>query len=222
MTSDRERHVVIVGCGRVGTGLALGLQALDHTVAVVDADPRAFRRLGDAGVERIEGIGFDRATLVRAGVERAMAVAAVTDGDNTNIVVARTAREAFGVPRVFARVYDVRRASVYERLGIPTVASALLTIDMSMRLLLPENDVVRWTDPSARIALVEIPAPLDRIGEQLADYERLAHARVVAVRRLGSSVLATPDLVLQEGDVLYAVVDRAPGEPDAVTGGGER
>jgi 2-polyprenyl-6-methoxyphenol hydroxylase-like FAD-dependent oxidoreductase len=126
-------HVVIVGCGRVGAGLAGRLLALGHTVAVIDTNRSAFRRLAGLDAEQIEGIGYDRVTLRNAGVERAVALAAVTNGDNSNIVVARTGREAFGVARVFARIYDMRRAAVYERLGIPTVASARLTIDMSTR-----------------------------------------------------------------------------------------
>jgi len=146
-------HVVIVGCGRVGAGLAERMVALGHSVAVVDTNRLAFRRLGGLDAQQVEGIGYDRATLRKAGVERAVALAAVTNGDNSNIVVARTGREAFGVPRVFARVYDMRRAAVYERLGIPTVASARLTIDMSMRQLRPDVEAVRWVDPGACVCV---------------------------------------------------------------------
>ncbi|MEZ5168368.1 MAG: TrkA family potassium uptake protein [Acidimicrobiales bacterium] len=145
-------HVVIVGCGRVGAGLARQLRDNDHTVAVIDADPAAFRRVRDADVQTVTGVGFDRETLMTAGVERASAVAAVTNGDNSNIVVARTARERFGVERVFARIYDQRRAAIYERLGIPTVASTMLTIEMAMRKMVPEDDGIRWVDPSAACA----------------------------------------------------------------------
>lgn len=201
-----SEHVVIVGCGRVGSGLAQRLLQLDHSVAVIDSDRTAFRRLDGLAAERIEGIGYDRATLRRAGVERATAVAAVTNGDNSNIVVARTAREAFGVHRVFARIYDVRRAAVYERLGIPTVASARLTIDMSMRQLLPQLDAVRWVDPGAQVCLVERPASRPLIGASVLDLEADGRLRVAAVRRLGVSILATADLVVQDGDLLYLMV----------------
>jgi trk system potassium uptake protein TrkA len=201
-----SEHVVIVGCGRVGSGLAQRLLRLDHSVAVIDTDRTAFRRLDGLAAERIEGIGYDRATLRRAGVERATAVAAVTNGDNSNIVVARTAREAFGVRRVFARIYDVRRAAVYERLGIPTVASAQLTIDMSMRQLLPSLDAVRWVDPGAQVCLVERPASRPLIGSSVRDLEADGAIRVAAVRRLGVSLLPTADLVVQDGDLLYLMV----------------
>lgn len=201
-----SEHVVIVGCGRVGAGLAQRLLDLDHSVAVIDSDRRAFRRLDGLAAERIEGIGYDRATLRRAGVERATAVAAVTNGDNSNIVVARAAREAFGVRRVFARIYDMRRAAVYERLGIPTVASARLTIDMSMRQLMPTLDAVRWVDPGAQVCLVERPASRPLIGASVHDLEADGRVRVAAVRRLGVSVLPTADLVVQDGDLLYLMV----------------
>ncbi len=150
--------MVIVGCGRVGSGLAQRL--LNSTTRWLSSTATEGRSAGStvSPAERIEGIGYDRATLRRAGVERATAVAAVTNGDNSNIVAARTAREAFGVRRVFARIYDVRRAAVYERLGIPTVASARLTIDMSMRQLMPTLEAVRWVDPGAEVCLVERPA----------------------------------------------------------------
>ncbi len=199
-------HVVIVGCGRVGAGLAERLLALGHTIAVIDADRSAFRRLVGLDVEQIEGIGYDRATLRRAGVERAVALAAVTNGDNSNIVVARTGREAFGVRRVLARVYDMRRAAVYERLGIPTVASARLTIDMSMRQLRPDVEAVRWVDPGAGVCLVERPASRALIGKSLSELEADGIVRLAAVRRLGVSVLPTPDLVVQDGDLLYLMV----------------
>ncbi len=199
-------HVVIVGCGRVGAGLADRLLALGHSVAVIDTDQRAFRRLAGLDAERIEGIGNDRATLRSAGVERAVALAAVTNGDNSNIVVARTGREAFGVKRVFARIYDMRRAAVYERLGIPTVASARLTIDMSMRQLRPDVEAIRWVDPGAGVCLVERPASRALIGTSLGALEADGTVRLAAVRRLGVSILPMPDLVVQDGDLLYLMV----------------
>jgi trk system potassium uptake protein TrkA len=204
--SGPSGHVVIVGCGRVGSGLAGRLLALGHSVAVIDTNRSAFRRLAGLDAEQIEGIGYDRSTLRKAGVERAVALAAVTNGDNSNIVVARTGREAFGVSRVFARIYDVRRAAVYERLGIPTVASARLTIDMSMRQLRPDVEAVRWVDPGAGVCLVERPASRALIGTSLAHLEADGTVRLAAVRRLGVSILPMPDLVVQDGDLLYLMV----------------
>jgi trk system potassium uptake protein TrkA len=201
-------HVVIVGCGRVGAGLASRLLDHGNSVAVVDIDQRAFRRLDNLAVERIEGVGYDRDTLIRAGVERATALAAVTNGDNSNIVVARTAREHFGVGRVFARIYDPRRAAIYERVGIPTIPSASLTIDMSLRQLLPSEDDIVWVDPSAEIALIEVIAPDDVIGERVVDHEAASGRRVVAVRRLGKAIIPDAGLVIQQADVLTVAVAR--------------
>ncbi len=117
-------HFVIMGCGRVGATLARSLEDRGHTVAVIDQNPDAFRRLG-AGFEgtTVTGVGFDRDTLVEAGIEHAYAFAAVSSGDNSNILAARVARETFGVSNVVARIYDPGRAEVYQRLGIPTVAT---------------------------------------------------------------------------------------------------
>lgn len=220
---DAVGHVVIVGCGRVGAGLAERMTARHHTVSVIDVDRTAFRRLDGLDVERIEGVGYDRDTLRRAGIERATALAAVTNGDNSNIVVARTGREAFGVRRVFARIYDMRRAAVYERLGIPTVASARLTIDMSMRQLLPTVDAVRWVDPGAQVCLVERPAPVALVGTSVRTLESDGTMRLAAVRRLGVSILPTPDLVIQEGDLLYVMVpNERVDELQATWSGGQK
>jgi len=197
---------VIAGCGRVGTGIAQRLLAEGYTVSVIDRDPAAFRRLAGLAVRTVEGVCYDRATLIEAGIEEAQALAAVTNGDNSNIVVARTARDLFGVPRVVARIYDVRRAALYERLGIATVASAALTIEMAMRWVLPERTDVRWIDSGARVALVERLVPGAWVGAPVDELEATLGVRVVAVRRLGSSVLPTPRLVLQEEDLLYVAV----------------
>ncbi|HLF41756.1 MAG TPA: NAD-binding protein, partial [Acidimicrobiia bacterium] len=117
-------HVVVVGCGRVGSELAGTLEKDGHSVAVVDKNGAAFRRLPPGfGGRVVTGFGFDRDHLIEAGINEAGAVAAVTNGDNSNILTARIARENFGIERVVARIYDPRRAVIYQRLGIPTVAT---------------------------------------------------------------------------------------------------
>ena len=204
--SDTTPHAVIIGCGRVGAGLAQRLTAADYSVTVVDRMPGAFGRLDGIDAERVVGMGYDRHTLVAAGIERAEMLAAVTDGDNTNIVVARTAREHFRVPRVVARIYDVRRAAIYERLGISTVASAQLTTELALRRLLPDDAGVRWVEPSAQVCVVERSVPDHLVGRGLDSLERSGNIRVVVIRRLGVGMLATSDLILQEGDVVYLAV----------------
>lgn len=214
-------HVVIVGCGRVGSSLAKNLVADGHTVAVIDRKPAAFERLGaDFTGLTLAGVGFDRDLLLKAGIERAAAVAAVTNGDNSNILVARVARETFGIERVVARIYDPRRAAIYQRLGIATVAPALWTTERVMRRLLPEGGSVEWVDPSARVSLVEREPARNWAGHGIFELEGEG-IRVMAVSRLGSAMLPTAQLVVQEGDVVYfAVASDALGRLDQVLAGG--
>src|SRR5690349_19052536 len=149
-----------MGCGRVGSMIATGLETRGHSVAVVDQDATAFRRLPrDFGGRQVVGVGFDRDTLVEAGIEQAWAFAAVSSGDNSNIISARVARETFGVDNVVARIYDPGRAEVYQRLGIPTVATVRWTVDQMLRRLLPHGSEPEWRDPSGTIQIDVLDAP---------------------------------------------------------------
>ena len=200
-------HVVVVGCGRVGSGLATAVEAAGHTVAIIDRKETAFRRLpaGFAG-KKIVGVGFDRDRLKDAGIEEAGAVAAVTNGDNSNIMIARVAKETFAIESVVARIYDPRRAAIYERLGISTVASAQLTTELAIRWVLPDDAGVRWVEPSGNLCVVDRTVPPTLAGRAITEIERTGQVRVVAVRRLGAGIVATPDLVFQDGDVVYLAV----------------
>ena len=208
-------HVIVVGCGRVGSGLALSLSAEGHSVAVLDKAPRAFRRLKEWDGPCIVGSGFDRDTLEKAGALEADALAAVTSGDNTNILTVRIARETYKIPNVVARIYDPRRAEIYQRLGIPTVATVTWTIDQVRRRLLPSVDVADWSDPSGRLTLIDRSLPDDWAGKHLCDLEDPGRVTIVAVTRGGVPRLDARDLVGQEGDVLHlAVLDDALREFD--------
>lgn len=199
-------HVVIVGCGRVGSTLATGLTEDGNTVSIIDRRPEPFYRLGSKFTgQTFIGIGFDRDLLVEAGIEEADAVAAVTNGDNSNILVARIARETFGVQRVVARIYDPRRAAIYQRLGIATVATALWTTEQILRRIVPDGSEVEWVDPSTKVSLVQRELGKAWIGRRIVELDS-ADVRVVAVTRLGSSVLPTSQLVVQEGDLTYLAV----------------
>jgi trk system potassium uptake protein TrkA len=201
-------HVVVVGCGRVGSGLASAIEAAGHTVAIIDKQEKAFRRLpAGFGGKAIVGVGFDRDRLEEAGIEDAEALASVTNGDNSNILVARIARETYGIERVVARIYDPRRAAIYERVGIATIATVQWATERVLRRVLPGQTAVEWIDPSAKVALVERQAPVASVGRKLATLDVEGLSRVVAVRRLGVSQLPNPGLVVQEGDVLYIAVD---------------
>ncbi len=203
-------HVVILGCGRVGSTLAQSLLKRAHTVAVIDQDATAFHRLGDdfAG-QTVTGIGFDRDTLIEAGIQGADAFAAVSSGDNSNIIAARVARETFSVENVVARIYDPRRAAVYERLGIPTVATVRWTSDQILRRLLPEGSAPAWTDPSGSVVLAQLDVSPDWVGTPLPKLEEAAGVRVASLTRLGEGVLPHRRTVLQEGDLLHAVFVRS-------------
>src|SRR5213079_3675714 len=144
----------------------------DNTVAVIDRDPEAFRRLRSSFKgDRITGIGFDRDVLIDAGIERADAFAAVSSGDNSNIISARVARETFGVERVVARIYDAKRAAVYERLGIPTVATVPWSTDRLMRMLLPDGVASAWREPTGTVAILPLPVNEEWVGRPIRELE---------------------------------------------------
>jgi trk system potassium uptake protein len=200
-------HVVVVGCGRVGSGLAATLESEGHTVAVIDRQARAFRRLPPGFKGRtVQGVGFDRQRLREAGIEEAGALAAVTNGDNSNIVVARVAREAFGVEQVVARIYDSRRAAIYERLGIPTVPTVQWTTERVLRRILPDAYAVEWVDPSAKVCMIERIVPGAWAGRPILDLELAGAAKVLAVARLGQASIPSATQVAQEGDVVWVSV----------------
>ena len=199
-------HIVIMGCGRVGSSLALQLVRRDQSVAIIDQDPRAFRRLGDdfAG-KTVNGVGFDRETLIEAGVEEADAFAAVSSGDNSNIIAARVARETFNVSRVVARIYDPKRAEVYERLGIPTVATVPWTASRLLKSVMGEATAEAWRDPSGAVAMLHVTPDEAWVGRTLADFESAVGARVGLLTRFGVGQLAKPDTVIQSGDSLHVL-----------------
>jgi trk system potassium uptake protein TrkA len=200
-------HVVIMGCGRLGSTLAQNLDGRGHSVAVIDQNAEAFRRLGaDFGGITVTGVGFDRDVMRAAGVERADAFAAVSSGDNSNIISARLARETFGVSRVVARIYDSRRAQVYERLGIPTVATIRWAADRMVRQLVPEGTVEVFRDATSVVSIVEAPLHTDWIGKTIKNLEEGTGARVAYLMRFGMGTLGTPSTVLQDGDQVFMLV----------------
>ncbi|HXS65578.1 MAG TPA: TrkA family potassium uptake protein [Streptosporangiaceae bacterium] len=199
-------HIVIMGCGRVGSTIAHILEDQGHSVAVIDQDAEAFRRLkpGFRGT-KVTGVGFDRDVLIEAGIENADAFAAVSSGDNSNVIAARVARESFGVKQVAARIYDPRRAEVYQRLGIPTVATVRWTADQMLRRLLPEGVATLWRDPTGSVVLAELTCCDDWLSEKVSTLEQAASARIAFISRLGQTLIPAPNTVLQQGDVLHVI-----------------
>ncbi|SDQ50038.1 TrkA family potassium uptake protein [Quadrisphaera sp. DSM 44207] len=199
-------HVVIMGCGRVGSALALSLQEHDHEVTVIDTNPDAFRRLGAFEGTTVTGVGFDRDVLREAGIERTDAFAAVSSGDNSNILAARVARENYGVSNVVARIYDPGRAEVYQRLGIPTVATVPWVADQVLRRLLPQGARSEYRDPSGELSLVQVHLHRSWVGVRLTRVEALTGGRVAFLDRFGRAELPRPDTVHQDGDQVHLLV----------------
>jgi trk system potassium uptake protein len=217
-------HFVIMGCGRTGSTLAQMVEDRGHTVAVIDQNSNAFRRLGPHFEgRRVVGPGFDRDTLTEAGIEDAYAFAAVSNGDNSNILAARVARETFGVSNVVARIYDPGRAEVYQRLGIPTVATVRWTADQMARRLLPSGAISEFQDASGSLVLAEVYVHPGWIGHRMLTVEIASNVRVAYLTRLGEGLIPTHDTVYQEGDLVHMMmrhedqprVERILAEPPA-------
>ena len=199
-------HMIIVGCGRVGSTVARRLDSMGHDVVVIDRKKDAFRRLGkDFGGRTLTGVGFDRDLLVEAGIGPASAVMAVTNGDNSNVMIARVAREMFGVERVVARIYDPRRAAIYERLGISTVATVSWASKRVFQLILPQNGEVEWVDPTAQFSLVERRVTAPMAGTAVSG----TGAHVALLVRTGQARIPTGTELLQEGDLVHLLATTA-------------
>jgi len=195
-----------MGCGRVGSTLAHILEDKGHSVAIIDQNPEAFRRLrGTFKGRRVIGMGFDRDVLTEAQIEKASAFVAVSSGDNSNIISARVARETFGVENVVARIYDSRRAEVYQRLGIPTVATVRWTAEQMLRRLLPDGAMPLWRDPTGEVKLAEVQTDQAWVGSRVDELERVARTRVAFLSRLGEAVIPDGDTVIQDGDVVHVM-----------------
>lgn len=171
---------------------------------IIDRKESAFARLGDDFTgQTVCGVGFDRDVLLEAGVASAEAFAAVSSGDNSNIIAARVAREMFGVKRVVARIYDAKRAAVYERLGIPTVATVPWTTERFITSLGETPQAALWTDPSGSLVLARVALHDEWFGVSCAKFQELTGGRIAFLHRLGAPMLPEPRSVLQSGDELY-------------------
>lgn len=197
-------HIVIMGCGRVGAMLATGLENKGHSVAVIDVNAEAFRRLG-AGFKgtTVKGIGFDREVLEAAGIRKADGFAAVSSGDNSNILAARVVREIYHIDNVVARIYDQGRAEVYERLGIPTVATVKWTVLQVLRRLLPEGSLPVWRDPTGDARMLQVHVHSGWVGKRISELARAADSPIPFVLRVGRGIVPEPDTIFQDGDLIF-------------------
>ncbi len=200
-------HIVIMGCGRTGAALAGQFESRGHSVAVIDRVGDAFRRLpADFQGQRITGIGFDRETLVSAGVEDAYGFAAVSSGDNSNILAARVVRETYGVDNVVARIADPGRAEVYRRLGIPTVAPVPWTSAQIVSRLLPGGSDEGYTDETAGVSVRRLSLHDGWVGTTVDALQSALHARVAYLVRFGKAVLPEPSTVVQVDDEVWFAI----------------
>ncbi|MEY3278686.1 MAG: hypothetical protein RLZZ426_1172 [Actinomycetota bacterium] len=194
-----------MGCGRVGSALAEKLDQAGHSVAVIDQEATAFRKLSSSFAGRtITGVGFDRDRLREAGIERADAFAAVSSGDNSNIISARVARETFTVPTVVARIYDPRRAEIYQRLGIETVATVAWTTQQIIRRIQPIA-AEEYRDATGTLALAELPVHQGWIGHKSSKLGFDSGARIGFINRFGDALMPNKETVIQEGDIVHAI-----------------
>src|SRR5919199_257032 len=203
-------HVVIVGCGRVGSALSVQLTKGGHSVEVIDKRPEAFDRLPPGfKAQTIVGMGFDREVLEQAGIKRAAeggAFVAVSNGDNSNIVAARVAREHYHVKKVIARIYDPRRAEIYERLNIPTVASARWAAAQIQFLLFHDREEIKESFAGGTLLQLQRTVPDHLIGKHVFDVESGGAIRVFGIERGGSGYIPTAESTFQEEDIIHLEV----------------
>lgn len=200
-------HVVIMGCGRSGSRLAINLDKRGHEVAVIDKDPTTFKYLGpDFGGRTVTGIGFDREVLLRAGIEEADAFIAVSSGDNSNIVASRVAKTDFRVPKVITRIYDPRRAMIYRGMGIPTVAPVTWGINKITDILLRDMTYTRQTFGNGEVELVEFEISSNLAGRRISEFEAPGEINIACIERLGEAFIPMAGTILAEGDIVQIVV----------------
>jgi trk system potassium uptake protein TrkA len=202
-------HFVIMGCGRVGAELTVQLSKAGHTVAVIDKRKEAFERLPpDFHAQTFVGVGFDREILDKAGIRDADAFIAVSNGDNSNIVSARIAREHYGVGKVIARIYDPRRADIYERLNIPTVATVRWAARQIQYLLFHQREEIRDTMAGGSLLHLQVEIPQHLVGKRVESVESQGEVELIGVDRGGSGFIPVPGSTFKEGDVAHVVVHR--------------
>lgn len=206
MWSYESVHIIVVGCGRVGSELAMDLADEGHSVVIIDKNRDSQRRLTHYQGKMIVGSGFDRDVLLQADAANADALAAVTNGDNTNILCARIARDHYRIKNVVARIYDPARAEIYMKLGIPTVATSQWTSQQVKRWMLPTDDSIAWSDPAGSLHFVERVVPDRFAGKPVSVFNIGDSVRLVGLIRGGTGRVSVEGLFAQEDDILEFMV----------------
>lgn len=199
-------RIIVMGCGRVGSALSIDLMEGGHEVVVIDKRPAAFVKYPPGGARTVVGLGFDRDILEEAGIRDADAFVAVSSGDNSNIVSARVALEHYHVPKVIARIYDPRRAEIYERLNIPTVATTKWGVEQIQLMLLHDRTELRESMGGGEILRMRVPVPPHLVGKPVTSLNVPGKVMVIAVSRGGGGFLPVEDSMMQNGDYLGVIL----------------
>ena len=199
--------VIVMGCGRIGSQASLSLDQHGHDVTVIDHDANASGRLGGNFKGRvIPGLGFDRDVLTSAGIEQADAFVAASQSDNANIVASRIARNIFHVPRVVARLYDPRRAEIYQRLGVTTISSTTWGAER-IRQILTHTDLDVWTTfGRGEVSIISIEAPQQLAGHSVAQLTVPGEVTVIAITRDDKALMPISGTEFREGDLIHLAV----------------
>ncbi|HEY5533181.1 MAG TPA: TrkA family potassium uptake protein [Candidatus Anoxymicrobiaceae bacterium] len=205
-------HIVILGCGRAGSRLAQHLSGQGHSVAIIDKDPNAFQLLGaDFSGNKVTGVGFDSNVMLEAGIDNADAFIAVSSGDNSNLVASKVAKDVFNVAEVIARIYDPRRAEIYKRMGILTVAPVTWGVNRILDILFVEGKAAAGTHEVLESELLEldIHIPAKLAGRKVGEFEISGEVKVVAIERAGEVFMPIEETTFEKGDLAHVAVNRA-------------
>ncbi len=198
---------IVMGCGRVGSQVSKLLDKQGHSVTVIDHDQNAEGRLPASFKGRlVKGLGFDRNVLIEAGIEQADAFVAASQSDNANIVAARIARNIFHVPRVVARLYDPRRAEIYERLGLTTISSTTWGAERIYQVLTHTDLDVRETFGRGEVSLLHLEALSQLIGRTVGQLNVPGEVLVVSITRNNEAFIPDLGTEFREGDMIHLVV----------------
>lgn len=199
--------IIIVGLGRMGTELALQLSKQGHSIVAIDSNPEVFKKLGaNFSGQTVAGIGFDKAVLEKAGIDRADGLVACTSTDEANVVIARIAKNHYRVPRVIARSYDIRKADIYRRLGIRTISTTSWGVSRTMQILTYDLFDAVYEFGSGRTNLIQIDTPPMLVGREVREITSAGEIHVTAITRDNKTFLPAFGTKLEQGDIIYITV----------------
>jgi trk system potassium uptake protein TrkA len=200
-------QIIIMGCGRVGSQTANLLSEAGHSISVIDIDEKSFLRLGkNFSGKKILGFGYDKEVLERAGIEEADAFAALSPGDNRNIIGALIAKKEYRVPIVVARIYDPVRAIVYNKLGITTISPTRWGANKIKELICYNDINSQLSLGNGEVEIIEIEVPHSIKGFTYDKINAPGEIMVTAITRLGRAFVPVVGSEIKEGDIMHVAV----------------